>query len=72
LASPFLSYKVLPRRANSGFNCSFSIAISSEHVSIKTFLTRTWLHGLESSIKLKQEAEASFLVILEISIKDAL
>jgi hypothetical protein len=40
-ALPFLSYKALPRRATSCLNCSFSIAISSEHVSITTFLTRT-------------------------------
>jgi hypothetical protein len=66
-----MSYKALPRRATSCFNYSLSIAISSEHVSIIIFLTRTRLQGLESSIKSKQEVEASFLIISRISAKDA-
>jgi hypothetical protein len=71
LALPFLSYKVLPRQATSCLNCSFSFATSSEHVSTTIFSTRTWLQGLQSSIKSKQEVEASFLIILGISTKDA-
>jgi hypothetical protein len=71
LAFPFLSYKALSRRATSCLNCSFSYATSSEHVSTTIFSTRTWLQGLESSIKSKQEVEASFLIILGISTKDA-
>jgi hypothetical protein len=47
LTLSFLSYKALSRRATSCFNNSFSIAISSEQVSTITFLTKTWLHGLE-------------------------
>jgi hypothetical protein len=71
LALPFLSYKALPRRATSCFNCSFSFATSSEHVSTTIFSTKTWLHGLESSIKSNQEVETSFLIISGISTKDA-
>jgi hypothetical protein len=48
-----------------------SFATSSEHVYTTIFSTRTWLQELESSIKSKQEVEAYFLIILEISIKDA-
>jgi hypothetical protein len=71
MALPFLSYKALPRQATSCLNCSFSFATSSEHVSTTIFSTRTWLHELESSIKSKQEVEASFLIISGISTKDA-
>ena len=71
MALPFLSYKALPRRATSCFNCSFSFATSSVHVSTTIFSTTTWLQGLESSIKSKQEVEASFLIISGISTKDA-
>jgi hypothetical protein len=70
LVLPFLSYKALPRRATSCLNCSFSFATASEHVSTIVFSTRTWLQGLESSIKSKQELEASFLIISGISSKD--
>jgi hypothetical protein len=38
---PFLSHKALPRQATSYFNNPFSNAISSEQVSIITFLTTT-------------------------------
>jgi hypothetical protein len=41
LTLPFLTYKALPRRATSCFNNSFSMAISSEQVSVTKFLTRT-------------------------------
>jgi hypothetical protein len=54
---PFLSYKALPRRATSCLNCSFSFATSSEHVSTTIFSIRTWLQGLESPIKSRQEVE---------------
>jgi hypothetical protein len=71
LALPFLSYKALPRWATSCLNCSFTFAISFEQVSITTFSTRTWLQGLELSIKSKQEVEASFLMISKKLTKDA-
>jgi hypothetical protein len=71
LALPFLSYKALLRRATSCLNCLFPFATSSEHVSTTIFSTRSWLQGLESLIKSKQEVEASFLIILGISTKDA-
>jgi hypothetical protein len=65
-----LSYRALPRRATSCFNNLFSKATSSEHIYITTFLITTWLQGLKSLIKSKQEVEASFLIISGISTKD--
>jgi hypothetical protein len=70
LALSFLSYKAFLRRTTSCLNCSFSFATSSEHVSTTIFSTRTWLQGLESSIKSKQEVEAYFLIISGILTKD--
>jgi hypothetical protein len=69
LALPFLLYKALPRRVTSCLNCSFSFATSFEHVSTTILLRRTWLQGLELSIKSKQEVEASLLIIQEFQLK---
>jgi hypothetical protein len=60
LAQEPRGFEALLRRATSCFNNSFSKATSSEHVSIPTFFTITWLQGLVSSFKSKQEVEASF------------
>jgi hypothetical protein len=52
------------RRATSFLSCSFSIAISCEHVSIITFLKQTWSHRGESNLnKSLQEVEASFFIV---------
>jgi hypothetical protein len=67
----FLVVQGLPKASTSCLNCSFSFATSAEHVYTTIFSTRTWLRGLELSIKSRQEVESSFLIISEISTKDA-